>query len=269
MSFSVLIINITCKKTVIRGLTRNEIVYYRGIVKPFFFVFWIPNWISNWISKAVFEVKSTVGAGTKKRLSKGVQRPFKRRVRVSICRGQENGLKANKIKEFCWFQAVKLNLWYPQLNFCNKKGRTKPPVIKPKLKQIVLFVLFSNFFFYWLPTIYIFLIVFFIFTPVCYRGEQPRHSARRRFPRPRFPHRALPPKRTPDHRLSHSKNKYFPQLTSNPITFRIFALWNNILQRLVSTHEVVNCFQKTCIFALWNNGITLMYNVRRSTIVEI
>ena len=85
-------------------------MYYVGKVEPFFFEFLQPILQPILQPKAIFEVKSTVGAGTKKRLSKGVQRPLKRRVRVSICRGQENGLKANKIKEFCWFQAVKLNL---------------------------------------------------------------------------------------------------------------------------------------------------------------
>ena len=40
----------------------------------------LPNLLPNLLPKAVFEANSTVGAGTKKRLSKGVQRPFKRRV---------------------------------------------------------------------------------------------------------------------------------------------------------------------------------------------
>ena len=36
----------------------------------------------------------------------------------------------------------------------------------------------------------------------------------------------------------------------------IFALWNNVPFWVVSVNIVVNCFQKTCIFALWNNLIS-------------
>jgi hypothetical protein len=49
-------------------------------VEPFFIEFWHPIWHPIWHSKAVFQAKSTILEGAQKRLSKGVQRPFKRRV---------------------------------------------------------------------------------------------------------------------------------------------------------------------------------------------
>ena len=108
-------------------------------VEPFFIEFCPPICPPICPPKAVFEAKSTVGAGTKKRLSKGVQRPFKRRGGVSFCWGQQNGLKAYKIKVFCRFQVGKLNLWQLQLNFWPRNRFRSPASIKAKLKQIVLF----------------------------------------------------------------------------------------------------------------------------------
>jgi hypothetical protein len=76
------------------------LLYYGVEVEPFFIEFLLPNLLPNLLPKAVFEAKSTVGAGTKKRLSKGVQRPFKRRVQCIIFVGSRKWSKTIIFRAF-------------------------------------------------------------------------------------------------------------------------------------------------------------------------
>lgn len=72
-----------------------------------------------------------------------LQRVFKwcfKGVCASFSRPCENGQNACKISVFRCHTGQKLNLQQPQLNFCIKKGRSKPPFVKAKLKQIVFFI---------------------------------------------------------------------------------------------------------------------------------